>query len=573
MKRTIKSLLLGISAIAFASCLNEIPDYESNASRSINSDLTVYDSVTIENVSVNLPSDYIRGFDASAVDYYEQNKKINNASVWYDTDRTQKDFFEILKEHGVNTVRLRIWNDPSQEIAVDGSHDDCPPDGDNTLARTLKMAGRVKAAGLKLMIDFHYSDYWTDPGKQVVPVAWQNANPSSADDVAKLLYSYTKSVLSSLKAIGASPDYVQVGNEINGGMLLHKKVTYNSSSQKWTGNTEFSYSGTPNGNLAKYFAAGTKAVRDVCGTSTKVIAHLSISPSTNHTTILGTTLKNLSYNETSVDYDMIGLSYYPFEEEHGTISDMKTLVSSWISTYGKDVFIAEVAAPWNATDDEWLKNQYTNLKDSNYTDLDMGSNSDQYIGSIANQARIIRHVIEESADAGAVGVCYWGGETMGSNNWKYSMFEYTGLALPSLAVFGVQGGNTLGVGNTSTNVSGAVTKTATVANAVEFSMTGTKNSSYTTDTALASSYFSSYTNSTVSKIVASVSFASDLTWGSSIKIVIGSDWIDTGTWDNSVITFTITDSSQISTILTDGIKLGSDYNGKGYVTVTITYTE
>ena len=117
-----------------------------------------------------------------------------------------------------------------------------------------------------------------------------------------------------------------------------------------------------------------------------------------------------------------------------------------------------------------------------------------------------------------------------------------------------------------------MTKTATVANAVEFSMTGTKNSSYPTDTALASSYFSSYTNSTVSKIVASVSFASDLTWGSSIKIVIGSDWIE-GTWDNSVITFTITDSSQISTILTDGIKFGSDYNGKGYVTVTITYTE
>ena len=440
--------------LALASCSTDTPEYpESSSSLSssgtVNENLPSYDAVTVENVSVTLEDDYIRGFDASAVDYYEQNKMINGGSVWYDTDRTQKEFFQILKAHGVNTVRLRIWNDPSSGFAVDGTNDDNPPDGDNTLARTLKMASRIKKAGLKLMLDFHYSDYWTDPSKQIVPKAWQEKNLGSVDEVALELYNYTKSVLVSLKSIGVSPDYVQVGNEINSGILVHTGAAYTSG--KWLGSGTFDYAGTPSTNLSTYFAAGTKAVRDVCGNDAKVIAHLSISPKTNLSTILNS-FKSLSYGGTSVDYDLIGLSYYPFEESHGTVADMRNIVSSWKSVYGKDVFIAEIASPWNATDSSYLENQYTNLSPSEYTDLDTGSTTNQYIGSCQNQANIVRHVIEESADAGAVGVCYWGGESMGTNNWKYSMFEYTGLALPSIEVFNVKGGNTLGVGKTATDL-------------------------------------------------------------------------------------------------------------------------
>lgn len=588
MKRIMKILqsAAAFSALlALASCSTDTPEYpESSSSLSssgtVNETLPSYDAVTVENVSVTLGDDYIRGFDASAVDYYEQNKMINGGSVWYDTDRTQKEFFQILKAHGVNTVRLRIWNDPSSGFAVDGTNDDNPPDGDNTLARTLKMASRIKKAGLKLMLDFHYSDYWTDPSKQIVPKAWQEKNLGSVDEVALELYNYTKSVLVSLKSIGASPDYVQVGNEINSGILVHTGAAYTSG--KWLGSGTFDYAGTPSTNLSTYFAAGTKAVRDVCGNDAKVIAHLSISPKTNLSTILNS-FKSLSYGGTSVDYDLIGLSYYPFEESHGTVADMRNIVSSWKSVYGKDVFIAEIASPWNATDSSYLENQYTNLSPSEYTDLDTGSTTNQYIGSCQNQANIVRHVIEESADAGAVGVCYWGGESMGTNNWKYSMFEYTGLALPSIEVFNVKGGNTLGVGKTATDLTessdsnsstgDSSTKEATIAENTEFSLTGEKNTNWNQDTALASSYFTSYSSSAVSKIVVSVSFDSSVTWGSSIKIIIGSEWLDTGSWENSIVTFTITDATQISTILDNGVVFGSDYSGKGYVTVTVTYTE
>ena len=163
------------------------------------------------------------------------------------------------------------------------------------------------------------------------------------------------------------------------------------------------------------------------------------------------------------------------------------------------------------------------------------------------------------------------------------MFEYTGLALPSIEVFNVKGGNTLGVGKTATDLTessdsnsstgDSSTKEATIAENTEFSLTGEKNTNWNQDTALASSYFTSYTSSAVSKIVVSVSFDSSVTWGSSIKIVIGSDWVDTGSWADGIVTFTITDATQIAEILSNGVIFGSDYNGKGYATVTVTYTE
>lgn len=421
MKRTIKSLLLGISAIAFASCLNEIPDYESNASRSINSDLTFYDSVAIENVSVTLPSGYIRGFDASAVDYYEQNVDGVGAVSWYDTDRTKGDFFEILKAHGVNTVRLRIWNDPSQKIQGD------IPVGDNSLARTLKMAGRIKSSGLKLMIDFHYSDTWTDPGKQIVPKAWQSLD--SADDVAEALKSYTKSVLSSLNAIGASPDYVQVGNEINNGILLH--TGYNSNTDK--GNGSFSYAGTGT-TLVKYLSSGCSAVREVCPNA-KIVIH--VASSNNPATCLST-IKD-------VDFDIIGLSYYPSLNSHGTIQEMKSNIQTWKNSYSKPVVIAETAWYWNdnLTDSKVTakladgKTNLVNSSDSNYTDLTLDSSSSYIRGTLQNQVNVLRHIIEESVDSGASGFFTWGGEMHG--NWEYGMFDWDGEALPSIGIFGISG--------------------------------------------------------------------------------------------------------------------------------------
>ena len=453
MKRTTKFIksalaLAATTALALlASCSTDTPDYPDNSSLSslsgeVNESLTAYDAVTVENVSVDLPSDYIRGFDASAVDYYEQNKKINGGSAWYDTDRTQKEFFQILKAHGVNTVRLRIWNNPvAEQCDADGTT--ALPDGDNTLARTLKMAKRVKDAGLKLMIDFHYSDSFADPLRQQVPAAWKD--DGSVEEVASHLKAYTKNVLSSLKSLGCSPEYVQVGNEINGGILLYSDSSWNSNYKKLTGSTSFTHAGKDN-NLVTYLSAGCEAVREICPNA-KIVLHVtsSVTPSSCLSAI------------SSVDFDIIGLSYYPWEEKHGTIESMKNNISTWKATYNKDVIIAETSAYGDSDANSDEKAQSGGLKYENehminpktaavYTDLDLATGKAYMISSLQNQTNILRHIIEESVDSGAIGVFAWGGET---GDWSHGMFSWKGQAYPSLAVFGVQGGSSLGVGEST----------------------------------------------------------------------------------------------------------------------------
>lgn len=120
-----------------------------------------------------------------------------------------------------------------------------------------------------------------------------------------------------------------------------------------------------------------------------------------------------------------------------------------------------------------------------------------------------------------------------------------------------------------TNTGDTNAQEATIATNTEFTMTGANGSTWATDSVLESSAFSDYSN--ISKIVVSISFASDLTWGSSFKLVAGSSWLDTGSWADGAVTFTVTDSTNISDLISNGVKVGSDYNGKGYATVTVCY--
>lgn len=224
--------------------------------------------------------------------------------TWADTDGTTKDFFEILATHGVNTVRLRIWNDPSQFSSTVNT-------GMNDLERTISMAKRIKDAGLNLMLDFHYSDTWADPGRQIVPNAWKDL--ISADEVASALSTYTTEVLTELKKQAEiTPIYVQIGNEINYGMVTSyqgKSFTDNSA------NGTFAYAGTssaPATNLIKYLKAGADAVHNF-DSSIKVVLHLASSGRGGDLSWFFTRIGD-------VDYDVIGLSYYPWESSHGTIA-------------------------------------------------------------------------------------------------------------------------------------------------------------------------------------------------------------------------------------------------------------
>ena len=154
-------------------------------------------AIIVKDLSSPLPQDFIRGFDASYVDYYEENNL-----EYTDSKGTARDFFVILKEKGVNTVRLRLWVEPAKgkEEASDSG-----VTGDNDLARTVRMAQRAKKAGLKVLLDFHYSDYWADPGKQIIPSSWREI--ADSETMAEKISSYTKEVLKTMKTLNVLPDY------------------------------------------------------------------------------------------------------------------------------------------------------------------------------------------------------------------------------------------------------------------------------------------------------------------------------------------------------------------------------
>lgn len=428
------------SALAFAACSNDIDSASTTAGmdNSADDDMVLNDNdgksdkANRKDTNTGSGSDssggtvkdfgdnFIRGFDASAVDYYENNVDGKGAVTYKDADGTTLDFFKILVNHGYDTVRLRIWVDPSQKINAS----DNPPVGDNTLERTISMAKRIKSAGLNLMLDFHYSDYWTDPSKQFVPVSWQNL--SSAEEVSSKISEYTTEVLKSISdEAGIVPSHVQIGNEINNGLLLSTGTTNSKS--------DFAYAaGNTSENVKAYLAAASKAVRDFNG-EIKIIVHVT---SSNQPTKLLDTLKTAE-----LDYDIIGLSYYPWEANHGTIGDMKNDVGNWKTTYGKPVMIAECSAQFDGSDDtiDKLLNSARHMIDPEtseiYSDLETATSDDAayIVGSVANAKAIVRHIMQETYDAGGIGCVAWGGEMHG--DWDRAMFDWSGKAMDNIDAF------------------------------------------------------------------------------------------------------------------------------------------
>jgi beta-galactosidase len=218
----------------------------------------------------------------------------------------QKDAIQILKDHGFNYIRLRIFNDPARDSGYS------PGKGFCDLEHTKQMAKRIKAAGMKFLLDFHYSDTWADPGKQHKPAAWRDKDFSG---LRQAVYEYTRSVIEALQAQGTEPDMVQVGNEINHGMI-------------W-----------PDGNirhpdsLAQLVYEGIRAVKEVAP-SLPVMLHIALGGQNDESHFF---LDNMLAR--GVTFDVIGLSYYP--KWHGTLADLKYNVNDLAVQYKKDIIIVE----------------------------------------------------------------------------------------------------------------------------------------------------------------------------------------------------------------------------------------
>lgn len=377
---------------------------------------------------LNLGAAFMRGFDASMVSQLEEY-----GSSFYNENGTKEDIFKILKAHGVNWIRLRIWNAPQVSTP-----------GQNNYERTLAMAKRIKQNGLKFLLDFHYSDSWADPAKQSLPAEWDNV--SSIEELCSKVSEYTKKILTDLKSQGCAPDMVQLGNEINSGMFLTKSDGTTPSSidcYSWTGDTE------GNKNLLKVLQSASSAVSEI-DSSIKKMIHLASSKGDD----FDWWFKNLQ-NLKGVDYDYIGLSYYPFEE-HGTLKQLRENISYLKKTYKKQVLVAETSWAWSmeaygdsTSNIVWYEpagiQAAKNLVDSKTTQL-KNLKTQTYSGkkcvqaSVQNQATVVKAIMEATSNAGGCGVFYWGGDWIPNSKiqdtWEnQTLFDLKGKALESLNVF------------------------------------------------------------------------------------------------------------------------------------------
>ncbi len=305
-----------------------------------------------------LPVDFIFGMDASQVPALEAS-----GVKYYDLDGTEKDVFQILAENGVNMIRVRVWNDPFDAEGRGYGGGNC------TVDTALEIGQRATKYGMKLLVDFHYSDFWADPGKQMAPKAWKGM---SLEEKEVALFGYTWESLVTLYAAGVDVGMVQVGNETNGAMCGEKD---------WP-------------SVVKLMAAGARAVRAVYPEA-KVAVHFANPESGAYPAYA----KALADN--GLDYDVFGSSYYPYW--HGTLENLTGVLKNVRETYGKEVMVLETSYAWTAEDSDFSGN--TISADS--------AVEKPYPYSLQGQVNSLRNVAQAVQDAGGIGVCYWEGTWIG----------------------------------------------------------------------------------------------------------------------------------------------------------------
>ena len=259
---------------------------------------------------------------------------IENGTKYLDYDGKEMAPLELFKQEGWNAMRVRLFVDPANASAEHKSEGVC-----QDLDYVVGLSKEIKKAGFKLMLDFHYSDTWADPAKQWTPKAWEGLND---EQLNTKIYDYTKDALQQMKAAGAEPDFIQTGNEISYGMLWGAYGASESALKKC-------YTSSSNANWTRFTTllknAG-KACREVCPQA-KIILHTERAAQTGVLTNFYNRMKTAN-----VDYDIIGLSYYPIW--HKDIATLETALNTLESNYpDKDIMIVEVgyAYSWEESGD------------------------------------------------------------------------------------------------------------------------------------------------------------------------------------------------------------------------------
>lgn len=315
----------------------------------------------------NLPEDFILGMDASSVLAEEAS-----GVKYYNFQDQEQDVFKTLAESGVNYIRVRVWNDPFDENGNGYGGGNC------TIDTAVEIGKRATQYGMKLLVNFHYSDFWADPAKQMTPKAWEGM---TIEEKTEAVYQYTKDSLQKLLDAGVDVGMVQVGNETNG---------------HFCGETTWF-------NMQYLFQAGAKAVREVFPQA--LVALHFANPETADR--YATYASKLDYYD--VDYDVFASSYYPFW--HGTLENLTQVLTHVHENYGKQVMVVETSYAYTPED-----------TDFNGNTIGEGSLvTKNYPYTVQGQARALRDVIDTVAKIpGGIGVCYWEGTwiSVGTNSWE-----------------------------------------------------------------------------------------------------------------------------------------------------------
>lgn len=327
----------------------------------------LYSCSTSKNIQTTSKSSFAKGADVGWLPQMEAT-----GYKFYDTDGSEKDCLQLLKDRGMNTIRLRVWVNPNDDKAS----------GHCSKEETVVMALRAQKMGMRIMIDFHYSDSWADPGKQFKPKAWENHTFS---ELMTDVYDHTFDVLSALKSVGVTPEWVQVGNEIPGGMMWPEGSTKN-----WS-------------QLAQLLNKGYEATKAI-DAKIKVIVHLDEG---NNSEKFRWFFDNATAN--NVKYDVIGLSYYPFwikKDYTETIADLANNLNDMATRYNKEVMVVEVGGEYDK-----VQNTY-----------EMLSATIKAVKAVPNNK--------------GLGVIYW--EPQGEKSWSHyslSAWQSDGKPSPALHAF------------------------------------------------------------------------------------------------------------------------------------------
>lgn len=316
----------------------------------------------------NLPEDFIFGMDVSSLLAEEAS-----GVKYHDFDGKEADLLQVMAENGINYIRVRVWNHPfdAQGNGYGGGNCDI-----NT---AMAIGKRATQYGMKLLVDFHYSDFWADPGKQMVPLAWQSMD---IEEKTEAVYQYTRDCLHQLRDAGVEVGMVQVGNETNG-WLCGEKIWF---------------------NIQYLMQAGARATREVYPEALVALHFANPEKAGSYATYAS----KMAYYQ--VDYDVFATSYYPYW--HGTLENLASVMNEISETYGKKVMVVETSYAYTAEDSDFSGN----------TISEGGAYTQDYPFTVQGQANCIRDITDTVVNGmkDGIGVVYWEGAwiTVGGGSYE-----------------------------------------------------------------------------------------------------------------------------------------------------------